>query len=97
MRMMMRITIPVEEGNKAIKDGSLPQILQSVLQDLKPEAAYFAPIDGLRSGFVFFDLKDSSDLPRITEPLFQGFNATVEFTPAMNVDDLKAGLGKVKL
>jgi hypothetical protein len=95
--MMMRVTIPVEQGNKAIKDGSLPEIVQSVLQDLKPEAAYFSAVDGLRSGFIVFDLKDSSDLPRIAEPLFQGFNATVEFTPAMNADDLKAGLGKMKL
>jgi hypothetical protein len=93
----MRVTIPVEQGNKAIKDGSLPEIVQSVLQDLKPEAAYCSAVDGLRSGFIVFDLKDSSDLPRIAEPLFQGFNATVEFTPAMNADDLKAGLGKMKL
>ncbi len=46
---------------------------------------------------MVFDLKDSSDLPRIAEPFFMGLNATVEFTPVMNADDLKAGLGKMKL
>jgi hypothetical protein len=94
---MMRVTIPVDHGNKAIKDGSLPKIIQSLLQDLRPEAAYFTTLDGLRSGFIVFDLKDSNDLPRIAEPLFQGFNATVQFVPVMNADDLKAGLNKIDL
>jgi len=93
----MRVTIPVDHGNKAIKDGSLPKIIQSLLQDVKPEAAYFTTLDGLRTGFMVFDLKDSTDIPRITEPLFQGFNATVQFVPVMNADDLKAGLNKIDM
>ena len=97
MRTMMRVTIPVDHGNKAIKDGSLPKIIQSLLQDVKPEAAYFTTLDGLRTGFMVFDLKDSTDIPRITEPLFQGFNATVQFVPVMNADDLKTGLNKIDL
>jgi len=94
---MMRVTIPVDHGNKAIKDGSLPKIIQSLLQDVKPEAVYFTTLDGLRTGFMVFDLKDSTDIPRITEPLFQGFNATVQFVPVMNADDLKAGLNKIDM
>jgi len=97
VRTMMRVTIPVDHGNKAIKDGSLPKIIQSLLQDVKPEAAYFTTLDGLRTGFMVFDLKDSTDIPRITEPLFQGFNATVQFVPVMNADDLKAGLNKIDM
>ncbi len=98
MRTMMRVTIPVEQGNKALRDGSLPKIVQSALQDLEPEAAYFTTLGGgQRGGFIVFDLKDSSDLPRIAEPFFMALNATVEFTPVMNADDLKAGLGKIKL
>lgn len=92
MRTMMRITIPTEQGSKAIRDGSLPKILQSALESLKPEAAYFMADNGRRSALVFFDLKDSTQIPAITEPLFQGVNASVELVPVMNVDDLKAGL-----
>jgi hypothetical protein len=98
MRTLMRVTIPVEQGNKALRDGSLPKIVQSALQDLEPEAAYFTTLGGgQRGGFIVFDLKDSSDLPRIAEPFYMALNATVEFTPVMNADDLKAGLGKMKL
>jgi hypothetical protein len=34
------------------------------------------------------DLKDPSDIPVIAEPLFQLYNAAVEFIPVMNFDDL---------
>jgi hypothetical protein len=29
----------MEEGNAAIKDGTLPKTIQSVMEDLQPEAA----------------------------------------------------------
>lgn len=97
MRTMMRVTIPVEHGNRAVKDGTLPKAMQAMMQEHKPEAAYFTPINGGRTAFIVFDLKDSSDIPRIAEPLFQALNAAVEFWPVMNAEDLKAGLGKMKL
>ena len=95
MRMMMRVTIPVEQGNKAVRDGSLPKIIQSLVHAVNPEAGYFTTLGGLRGGFLVFDLKDPSDLPRIAEPLFMGLHASVEFAPVMNVDDLKASLSKM--
>jgi len=97
VRTMLRVSVPVEQGNRAIKDGSLAQTFQSAMQELKAEAAYFLPIDGKRTALIFFDLKDSSDLPRIVEPLFGNLNAAIEMTPAMNADDLEAGFGKMKL
>jgi hypothetical protein len=54
MRMMLKFTLPVEKGNQAIKDGSLGKTLESIMKELKPEAAYFALMDGKRSGIVFF-------------------------------------------
>ena len=42
MRFMITCRIPMEAGNAAmIKDGSLPQTIQSIMEDLEPEAAYF--------------------------------------------------------
>jgi hypothetical protein len=97
MRTMLRVTIPVEQGNKAIKDGSLAKAVQAFMEEHKPEAAYFLTQNGLRTGLFFFDLKDTTDIPRIAESMFHGLNAAIEMTPAMNAADLKAGLGKVKL
>ena len=45
MRMMMKISIPIEAANRAMNDGSAPRILQSSLEALRPEAAYFFPAE----------------------------------------------------
>ena len=92
MRMMLKILIPTETGNKAIKDGSLHKTFEATMSKLKPEAAYFVAEHGHRSAMMFFDMKDASDIPGIVEPLFDGLNARVELLPVMNADDLKKGL-----
>jgi hypothetical protein len=89
MRCLLKASIPVEMGNATIGDGSLPKTIESILADLRPEAAYFAEENGKRTGFIFFDLKDPSQIPAAAEPWFLAFNAHVELRPAMNLDDLK--------
>jgi hypothetical protein len=90
MRMLMTVSIPVESGNRAIADGSLPKIVQSILEEQKPEAAYFTTVNGTRTAYVVVDMKSASDLPALAEPWFLALNASVETTPAMNVQDLGA-------
>jgi hypothetical protein len=97
MRMMMKVTMPNDGGNEAVKNGSIGRILGQFMEMHRPEAAYFIPMNGERTALFFLDVKDSSDLPSLTEQFFQGLNARVEFAPAMNAQDLKNGLDKVKL
>ncbi len=59
---------------------------------IKPEAAYFFSDNGRRGGFMVFDMTDASQIPMITEPLFQELEAEVEFYPIMNQEDLTKGL-----
>jgi hypothetical protein len=94
MRMMLRFTLPVEKGNQAFKDGSLGKTLESIMNKLKPEAAYFGPSDGKRSGMIFFDLAEVSQIVEIVEPLFSHLNAAVEIVPVMTGDDLRKGIAK---
>ncbi len=92
MRMMLKVSIPVEAGNKAFKDGSLTRAIQSTAERLKPEAAYFLASKGERTSLFFFDMQDTSQIPAIAEPLFSGLSASLTFTPVMNADDLQKGL-----
>ena len=93
MRMLLRVSIPVETGNAAAKAGTLGTTIDKILADLKPEAAYFmADDDGQRAGSIVFDMKDTSQIPAIAEPWFMAFNAKVSLRPVMNPQDLaKAG------
>jgi hypothetical protein len=94
MRCLLKVTIPVEPGNAAMNDGSLSRNIESILNECKPEAAYFAEDNGKRTAFIFLDLKDVSQIPAVAEPWFLAFNAHVELHPAMILEDLKkAGPG----
>src|ERR1700704_5607016 len=89
MRMLLRVSIPVEAGNAAAKAGTLGSTVEKILADLKPEAAYFFADDsGQRSGSIVFDMKDSSEIPSIAEPWFLAFNAKVSLQPVMLPQDL---------
>jgi hypothetical protein len=93
MRMLLRVSIPVEAGNAAAKAGTLGSTIEQILADLKPEAAYFFADDsGQRSGSIVFDMKSTSEIPAVAEPWFLAFSATVSLRPIMNPQDLaKAG------
>ena len=91
---MLRFTLPVEKGNQAFNDGSLGRTMESVMTKLKPEAAYFAPLDGKRSGMLFFDIAEPSQIVEVVEPLFLNLDAAVEIIPVMNAEDLRKGLAK---
>ncbi len=93
MRMMLRASLDTEAANKAIKDGSLGTTLKGLMEELKPEAAYFATSPcGQRQITLVFDMKDTVQIPSVCEPLFMTLKAEVQLTPVMNAQDLEKGL-----
>jgi hypothetical protein len=87
MRFLVKVAIPVETGNAAAKKDGF-KVIQTILEQQKPEAAYFIAEGGRRTGILIIDMKDPSDLPRIAEPWFLALNASIEATPAMIPEDL---------
>jgi hypothetical protein len=98
MRMIVYVSFPVETFNAAVKDGSAGAKMKRILDQVKPESAYFTDRHGQRSAVLIVDLKDASQIPAIAEPWFLLFNAGVEIHPVMGPQDLASagleGLGK---
>ena len=89
--MLLRAILPNEPANSMVRNGTLESTIKKILADLKPEAVYFVAVDsGERCAIVIFDMKDSSELPRVAEPWFLAFNAHVTVRPTMNAQDLEA-------
>jgi hypothetical protein len=95
MRMMMKVTIPNDGGNKAVKDGTIGKLIGQTLEMTKAEASYFFTENGVRTAMFVFDCKDTTTMPIISEPLFNQLNANVQWTPCMNAEELKAGISKI--
>ncbi len=90
MRFLIKVSFPVEAGNAAAKDDF--KAIRQILEQQRPEAAYFIAEGGKRTGILIMDMKDASEIPAIAEPWFLAMNASFEATPAMVPEDLqKAG------
>ncbi len=94
MRVMMKVSIPVEAGNRGVKEGILPETVMRFVEQMKPESCYFFPEGGQRTCLFFLDLEDPTMIPTTVEPFFMNLNASIELTPAMNLEDMKAGVAK---
>ncbi len=92
MRMMMMVEMDTAITSNTVRDGGVTRVMQSTMEALKPEAAYFGPYNGHRTAFIIFDMDDPSRLPAISEPLYRELGAHLNFFPVMDQPDLQRGL-----
>lgn len=92
MRVMVRMKIPTETGNEAIRSGKMAKVVSQIMADLKPEAAYFYVEGEGRTAIAVVELKDASEIAGIVEKCSLGMGAHVEMFPVMNAEDLQKGL-----
>ena len=95
VRMMLKVQIPAQGGNTAIEAGDQAQIFETLMERIKPEAAYFTQEDGLRTAYFVYVVHDTAEFAAVHEPLIQGFGALVYDLPALTWDELKAGFGDI--
>jgi hypothetical protein len=91
MRVLLQVRLPHEPFNTAVKDGTAAAKMQRILQEQKPEAAYFTEFGGRRGGVLIVNLDNPSKIPAFAEPWFLTFNADCEFRIAMTPEDLAKG------
>jgi len=95
IRMMLKVQIPPEGGNQAIKAGKQGAIFEALINQIKPEAVYFTQEDGLRTVYFVYTIHKTTDFAAIHEPLIQGFGARVYDMPALTWDELKQAFGAI--
>lgn len=93
MRVLMKVTLPNDSFNAAVRAGTTDDKLKRILEETRPEAAYFIEMGGKRTGILVVDLPDPSRIPALAEPWFLTFNADVSMHPAMTREDVeRAGI-----
>lgn len=95
MRMMLKVIVPVEQGNLTLKEGIIQKTINNFVEAAKPESTYFTTMHGQRTGIFYFDLKDVTLMPALCEPFFQNLNAEVYTSPVMNLEELRVGIEKI--
>jgi hypothetical protein len=88
MRFMITCRIPLEKANELAKTGSLDATIQSILEELKPEAAYFSEIEGGRSRYMVVNVDDASQISAIAETLFLRLGAAIQVHRVMVPEEL---------
>ena len=96
MRMMLKVKIPPEHGNRAAKDGSMQKAFQSLREKLKPEATYFSMDEGMRCAYLIYEIGDDYQFLEIHEPLIQSMGALVYDAPALTWEDMARGWGDLQ-
>ena len=96
MRILMKVRIPHEPFNTLVKEGKAGNIIQKIIEELRPESIYFTEQDGTRGAVAIVNITDPSQIPSFSEPFFLKFNADCQFRIAMTPEDLgKAGLDEL--
>jgi hypothetical protein len=96
MRFIAHLSLPAAKFNEAMRDGTAGKKMARILEETKPEAAYFTSKGGNRGGYLIYNIAQASDVPSLAEPWFLNFEATIEFMPVMLPEDLqKSGLENI--
>jgi hypothetical protein len=89
MRFLISVSFPTGKFDQAIADGSIGAKMSKILEETKPEAAYFTTRDGRRGGILVVNMNEVSEMPKYAEPWFMLFDADVQFSPTMTPADLQ--------
>ncbi len=65
---------------------------QEIMDNLKPEAAYFGIKHGQRTFFFVFDVPSEDRMPAAFEGFWKYLEAYVKITPVMTKSELEKGL-----
>ena len=62
MKFIAHVSLPVHRFNEALRDGSAGKKMGRILEETKPEAAYFTSTDGNRGGYLVYNTRSRQPL-----------------------------------
>ena len=93
VRMLLNVIMPHEPFNTLVRAGTAGATIGKILEQIRPEAAYFTEQHGHRSALLVVNVQDPSEVPALAEPWFLNFEADCRFRIVMTPEDLaRAGL-----
>lgn len=87
MKMMLKWSIPLDMGQRALEDGSLGRTYKVLCNKFTPEAAYFYRENGRLAGTLIVDLTKASQVAEINQLLIADLYADVVLAPVTGVKD----------
>ena len=81
--------MPNEPFNSLVKKGTVGKILEKILGELKPEAAYFTLEGGERCALMVVNINKPGDYVKYAEPFFLQFDAEIKYDILMSPEELK--------
>jgi hypothetical protein len=94
MRVLYKVRIPAARGSEAVHSGAIREVIRNFAEQTRPEGMWSTVEHDQRTMIAVFDLKHASDLPRLSEPLFQALDASIDAVPVLSADELAAGLAR---
>ena len=86
---MITCWFPVEKANELANAARLPSTIQSIMENLKTEAAYyFSDIEGAKRAYIVVNMGVASQISAMVEPLFLELGAVIEVHPVMSLEEL---------
>ena len=96
MKMILTVTLPHESFNALIKKGTIGNVINDIMGELKPEAAYFSLNEGKRSIFLVVNVDNAGDYVKYAEPFFLKFNADIKYDIVITPEEIKnSGLEEI--
>lgn len=57
MKMLLSVDMPLEPFNSLVRRGEIGELVERILEDRKPGAAYFTEQNGYRGAIFIVDVK----------------------------------------
>ena len=68
MRIMLAFSMQPERADALIKEGRMGETMGTILEEIRPEAAYFTDVDGTRGGYLIINMTGELPITRYVRP-----------------------------